>query len=139
LIFLDVGLMQTLLGNDTAPWVYDTNMSFANRGQVVEAFVGQELLCYGADNIKQNLYYWHREARSSNAEVDYVIAIGNQIIPIEVKSGSIGKNKSLDIFLKSKSNSSYSILMSPKEFMRKDRQICLPIYYTKAVLSLATV
>ena len=31
------------------------------------------------------LFYWHREARNSNAEVDYVVQFRNQILPIEVK------------------------------------------------------
>ncbi len=132
LIFVDIGLMQTLLGNNTAAWVLDTQASFVNRGTVVEAFVGQELLSYAPQNRKNNLYYWHREARSSNAEVDYVTAIDQRVIPIEVKSGSIGKNKSLDIFLKTKDNSPYGVLISPRNFIRKEKQFCLPIYHTYA-------
>jgi len=32
--------------------------------------------------------YWAREAKSSNAEVDFVTVINGGIYPIEVKSGS---------------------------------------------------
>jgi predicted AAA+ superfamily ATPase len=133
LIFVDVGLMQTLLGNDTAPWIYDTYTTFVNQGQVAEAFVGQELIAYDADNAKTDLYYWHREARSSNAEVDYVTSFENQITPIEVKSGAIGKNKSLDLFVQSKARARYGLLMSPQNLTSKPRQIVLPIYHVYAV------
>ncbi|MCP4676461.1 MAG: DUF4143 domain-containing protein [Deltaproteobacteria bacterium] len=137
LLFLDIGLMQTMLGNDTAPWIYDTYTTFVNKGQVAEAFVGQELLCYGSLGLKRQLHYWHREAKSSNAEVDYIISVKQEIIPIEVKSGAIGKNKSLDLFLRSHPTVPYGILMSPKNYMEKKQQICLPLYYIYALLDLA--
>jgi len=36
-----------------------------------------------------------REGRKGNAEVDYVMQLGNQILPIEVKAGKSGSLKSL--------------------------------------------
>jgi hypothetical protein len=39
-----------------------------------------------------------REAKSTNAEVDYVTTSGNQVIPIEVKAGKSGAIKSLQQF-----------------------------------------
>ena len=39
------------------------------------------------------------EAKSSSAEVDYLIAINNQICPIEVKSGDAGRLKNLHLLL----------------------------------------
>ncbi|MBD3321026.1 MAG: DUF4143 domain-containing protein [Chitinivibrionales bacterium] len=47
----------------------------------------------------ESLYYWHRESRSSNAEVDYAIQQGNTIIPVEVKSGTTRHLKSMYRFL----------------------------------------
>ena len=49
---------------------------------------------------KPELFYWHREAKSSNAEVDYVIQKGSSVAPIEVKAGTKGAMKSLKMFLK---------------------------------------
>jgi hypothetical protein len=34
----------------------------------------------------RELTYWLREGRSTNAEVDYVLALNGQIIPIEIKA-----------------------------------------------------
>ena len=46
--------------------------------------------------------YWLREGRSSNAELDFVIGLRGNIIPIEVKSGATGTLKSLHQFMGSK-------------------------------------
>jgi hypothetical protein len=40
-----------------------------------------------------------REGRSTNAEVDYVLALNGQIIPIEIKAGATGRLKSLHQFM----------------------------------------
>jgi len=44
------------------------------------------------------LVYWLREQKSANAEVDFVTASGNQVIPVEVKTGKSGALKSLQQF-----------------------------------------
>jgi len=48
------------------------------------------------------LYYWHREAKNSHAEVDFVIQIQDKIIPVEVKAGTKGSMQSLHLFLDEK-------------------------------------
>jgi uncharacterized protein len=60
------------------------------------------LACYQAATPQSPLTYWHREARSSNAEVDYLMQSGQEIIPIEVKAGVKGGMKSMHRFLKEK-------------------------------------
>ncbi len=52
--------------------------------------------------VDNQLYFWHREAKDSNAEVDYVTQYGNRVLPIEVKSGTSGSMKSLRIMMESK-------------------------------------
>lgn len=49
------------------------------------AFAGQELIAGSGIDIKSQLYYWHREARSSNAEVDYLIVNNDRIIPDTIR------------------------------------------------------
>jgi len=44
IIFLDVGLTQALLKLDLSSWFVDPLDAFINKGQIIEAFVGQELL-----------------------------------------------------------------------------------------------
>tara|TARA_B110000208_G_C11768752_1_gene429570 strand:- start:16 stop:348 length:333 start_codon:yes stop_codon:yes gene_type:complete len=51
------------------------------------------------DRGKPRLNYWLREGRANNAEVDYVISQGRQILPSEVKDGASGSLKSLQQFV----------------------------------------
>jgi uncharacterized protein len=67
-----------------------------------ECFWGLEYIKYQSPWLPPNLYYWHREARNANAEVDFVIQKGNLIIPIEIKSSNKGSMQSLRLFIKEK-------------------------------------
>lgn len=102
-VFLDVGLAQRIMGADVKPWLLHPEAGIVNAGGVIESFVGQELLAYSRPWAKAELYYWHREARSSNAEVDYLLALDNVAVPVEVKSGATGRLRSLHAFLDEKS------------------------------------
>jgi len=48
------------------------------------------VVAYHAQPIRPRVYYWAREVKNSNAEVDYIIAKSNRIVSIEIKSGSKG-------------------------------------------------
>ena len=71
-----------------------------NEGIIAEQFVGQELLGRGDAYEKPCLFYWLREGKTGNAEVDYLITSGRSVLPIEVKSGKSGSLKSLAYFAK---------------------------------------
>ncbi|MCL4180289.1 MAG: DUF4143 domain-containing protein [Verrucomicrobia bacterium] len=49
----------------------------------LEQFVGQELLCAAASFEDPQLFYWERETRNANAEVDFVISRHQDILPVE--------------------------------------------------------
>jgi predicted AAA+ superfamily ATPase len=128
-IFLDVGLAQTVLELDLAEWILNPETCLVNRGAVAEAFVGQELLAYSNPARKATLFYWHREAHASNAEVDYILQQRQNIIPIEVKSGSRGTLRSLHLFLKEKSSvSSWGVRFSGYPFSVQDYLHSYPLY-----------
>lgn len=112
LIFLDIALAQTIPGANTTSWLLEPEINLVNKGAITEAYVGQELLAYSPFDLKAQLYYWHREARNSSAEIDYLIQKENQIIPLEVKSGAAGTLKSLKFFLENHKNSDYGIRFS---------------------------
>lgn len=88
-LFLDVGLLHSVNGIylDT---VQAKDFTVLFKGAVSEQFVGQELLAYQSPYSRPRLYYWAREAKNSNAELDYLIQKDGEAIPIEVKSGSTG-------------------------------------------------
>jgi uncharacterized protein len=134
IIMLDVGLMQTMLGLDARPWILAPDAEFVNRGTVVESFVGQELACHLSDVGRASLHYWHRESRSSNAEVDYLLPTGEHVIPIEVKSGAKGRFASLRSFLESHPNSPYGVLLSPANAASTEELRRYPLYSISALV-----
>jgi hypothetical protein len=95
-IFLDIGLANSL---GQIQMVNIDNILTANEGGLAEQFVGQELIASSAPYIDSNLYYWLREEKNSNAEIDYVIQYSNNLFPIEVKAGKTGTLKSLHLYL----------------------------------------
>lgn len=116
LLFLDVALAQTVLGFDLTEWLPNSQEKFANKGEVIEAFVGQEILAYSNPIQKKQLYYWLRSERTAQAEVDYVINIGQDIVPVEVKSGSGSTLKSMHIFLEHHPKSKFGIRFSTQNY-----------------------
>ena len=73
-----------------------------NNGGMAEQLAGQLLRTIIPAYIPPSGYYWQREEKNGQAEVDYVIQHENQIIPIEVKAGTTGTLKSLHQFIKEK-------------------------------------
>jgi predicted AAA+ superfamily ATPase len=98
-LFLDVGLMNHVCGLDWAAIRRRDERRLANEGGLAEQFVGQHLLFRERGREQPSLCYWLREGKRDNAEVDYVIARGDWIVPVEVKAGSAGSLKSLAQFL----------------------------------------
>ncbi len=98
-IFLDIGLLNQGLGLGFVPL---DQLLTVQEGGLAEQYVGQELLNWGEVFEDKKLYFWTREAKNSNAEVDYVIAKGAEIIPVETKAGKTGSLKSLHVFLAEK-------------------------------------
>ena len=76
------------------------DVSLVNKGEISEQFAGQHLLYRKDFYYEPELYYWDRENPGSNAEVDYVIAHGPTIVPVEVKAGKTGSLKSLHLFVR---------------------------------------
>lgn len=128
IIFLDVGLCQALLKFDISQWLIKPMDTLINKGEIVEAFVGQEILAYSDPITKESLFYWRRQNRNSQAEIDYLIQIQNEIIPIEVKAGISKRIKSMQIFLDSHSNSSYGIRFSADNYSLYKKINSYPLY-----------
>jgi len=98
LLFLDVGLMNAICGLGWNTLSQTTDTQLVNEGAIAEQFIGQHLQDFVSTSLNRELTYWLREGRSINAEVDYVLALKNQIIPIEIKAGATGSLKSLHQF-----------------------------------------
>lgn len=101
-IMLDCGLCNASLGLSLHQLKSLSEISLINKGGIAEQLVGQLLRTIIPPYISANAYYWRREEKGASAEVDYIIAHENQIIPVEVKAGSTGSLKSLHRFMEEK-------------------------------------
>jgi len=128
LIFVDIALAQTILGLDASSWLLDPETAFINKGEMTEAFVGQEMLACSAYDQKPQLYFWQRQKRGSSAEVDYLLQKNQKVIPIEVKSTAPGRLKSLRVFLDEHSNSPYGVRFSALNYTINDGLRSFPLY-----------
>ena len=100
-LYMDVGLMCAALHLDILD-LGRQDLTLVNGGAVAEQFVGQHLLYSGPRYETPTLYYWTREARNAAAEVDYLLAPGRRVIPVEIKAGTTGSLRSVHQFLKEK-------------------------------------
>lgn len=98
-LFLDVGLLCRACGVGIVDLESAKDITLVNSGAVAEQFVGQHLLHEGEFCEEPALHCWMRQKASSNAEVDYLLTMGQQVIPIEVKAGKTGTLKSLHLFV----------------------------------------
>lgn len=126
LLFMDIGLAKHSMGLDVETLLHD-DLTLVNQGNLSEQFVGQELLAYGKAYEETRLFYWEREKRGSQAEVDYVISIGPHIYPVEVKSGKSGRLRSLRIFLEEK-KIPFGIRISQNELSFYNDILSVPLY-----------
>ena len=102
LVFLDVGLASHVCGLGWNALRSMGERELVNEGALAEQFVGQHLADRSEELGPPRLTYWLREAKSSNAEVDYVWSRGDWIIPVEVKAGKSGSLRSLQQFAPSR-------------------------------------
>lgn len=108
-LLLDTGLMLRLL-NMTMGDVADITMhiltstaaELVNKGTIAEMLAGLEYLHYLSPNLRHEQYYWVRQSKNSLAEIDYVVPMMSQIVPMEVKAGVQGGMKSLWEFMREK-------------------------------------
>ena len=100
---VDTGLINHVKGL-TGQLVYSKNISDVYRGVISEHIVGQELLA-SSHSVLHKIHFWTREKKESSAELDYILPWQGKIIPVEVKSGTIGKLRSLHQFIDQVSHS----------------------------------
>ena len=95
-IFMDIGFVNQFSQIDLIDL---NNLITANEGALAEQFVGQELLPLNPPYMTPDLFYWSREEKNSNAEIDFIFQHKNRIYPVEVKAGKTGTLKSMQIYL----------------------------------------
>jgi hypothetical protein len=78
------------------------------------------------------LYYWARESRGSNAEVDYLTPYRQYALPVEVKAGKTGTLRSMHLFLE-KYPAPLGIMVSRIPLNNNPPIISIPFYAVKKI------
>ena len=112
----DVGLLRALSNLDYSEILLDKNEMF--KGVLTENYIACELY-----PKSKELYYYNFD----RYEIDFLIKIDGDIIPVEVKSGRRIDSKSLKEYIK-KYNPKYSIRISAKNFGFENNIKSIPLY-----------
>lgn len=127
MILFDSGIFQRLMQLDISELLFSNELNLINKGGIAEQFIGLEILKNASCYTRTALFYWHREALNSNAEVDYVIQRNDEIVPLEIKSGVKGSMNSMFLFLKEK-KAQYGCRLSLENFTEYDNIKVFPLY-----------
>jgi len=111
--FLDTGIVNYTLGiqgdlaklNDMSAWF---------RGALISHLITQELISLEVTSPSKPVF-WVRQKAHSSSEVDLIYSYQNMLIPIEIKSGSTGRLRSLFEFMK-RSPHKYAVRISENRF-----------------------
>lgn len=137
--FLDIGLVNRILGLPLSQLVLEKNTLFSHWGSLAEQFVAEELLSLTPKNQTPHLHYWHRESKSALAEVDFLFERDNEVIPVEVKSSASGKAKSLTKFIEEKKPRN-AVKILAANYSRNDLNdttiYTLPFYNVSSILGI---
>nr|WP_044138410.1 AAA family ATPase [Bacteroides oleiciplenus] len=97
LLWLDTGLVNYVAGMQES-LLFTSDADELWNGHIAEQVVGQELLGASfAFGVKR--MFWVRDARNSQAGVDFVYKYKSHLIPVEVKTGDNSKLRSLHQFM----------------------------------------
>ena len=112
----DIGLLRALSNLDYSEILFDKNEMY--KGVLTENYIASEF--YSKFN---ELYYYNFD----KYEIDFLIKLDGNIIPVEVKSGRRTNSKSLNEYIK-KYNPKYSIRISSKNFGFENNIKSVPLY-----------
>ncbi|MBF0443699.1 MAG: DUF4143 domain-containing protein, partial [Oligoflexales bacterium] len=105
---------------------------------IIYMFVGQELLAHMDPESDPQLFYWIRQAKNAEAEVDYLIDYNFLVIPIEVKSSATGRLRSLRQFMLDK-RTPCGIRISAHPLSYTDGILSIPLYMCGEIRRLISI
>ncbi len=128
--FVDIGIAQRLLGVGDGlaqEIILSDDLNSVAAGKLAEQFVAQELIATVASTQMPKLYYWERSTKTGAAELDLLINHGSSIVPVEVKSGTTGRLKSLRMYM-NEYKSPVGIRISQRRLEYGDGLLSVPFY-----------
>ncbi len=95
LFVLDVGLLGALANMPARLMLINNDVFKEAKGAFTEDYVMQQLV--NRDRTDMSIYYFSKE--NSSMEIDFLVQVGERIIPVEVKAEENVKSKSLSAFV----------------------------------------
>lgn len=121
---LDMGLLGAMCDLDSATIVMGNNIFTEFKGALTEQYVLQQLL------LSHEPYYWAKS--DSKQEIDFLLQIGGQVVPIEVKAEENLRAKSLRQFVTDNhSEAAYRLSMS--DYRVESWMTNVPLYAAEAI------
>ena len=128
LFLLDVGLLSAKSKLDLRLLLEGDALFTEFKGAIAEQYVLQEL-----KSIRDvELSYWGNDTGS--AEVDFVLQCASKVIPVEVKSGTNLKAKSLKTYM-DKYSPTYAVRTSLADYKQTDNLYDIPLYMIENIQS----
>jgi uncharacterized protein len=119
LYMFDIGILGAMLGIE--PKTLMLNDYGITKGFFVENYCLQEILA----SSEEKIISWNER----NAEIEYVVPVNQEVIPVEIKSGKRTKSQSLSSY-RNRYNPKYEIQLTTKECNISDSgHINIPLYY----------
>ncbi|MCL1971852.1 MAG: ATP-binding protein [Endomicrobia bacterium] len=123
LFMVDVGLLSAMSRLDVRAILEGDALFTEFKGALTEQFVCQELRAMPDDF---DIAYWANEA-PNRAEIDFILQVGTQIIPLEVKSSINLKSKSLTIY-REKFQPKIEVRTSLADYKKTENLFDVPLY-----------
>jgi len=121
LFMLDVGLLGALTNLDVKTLLEENKIFEEFKGAIAEQYVLQQFKTINDLPI----FYWSNE--TSRSEIDFIIEMDSKIIPIEVKSSTNLKAKSLKNYIE-KFKPEMAIRTSTADYKKTDNLYDIPLY-----------
>jgi predicted AAA+ superfamily ATPase len=126
---VDVGLLGALTKLDAAAIINGDRIFDEYKGVIAEQYVLQQL-----KTLKDlPVFYW---ANGNGTEIDFIIQLGSNIVPVEVKSSMNLRAKSLN-FYRAEFKPKVSIRTSTADYKLTDELFDIPLYMIEEIEALA--
>jgi predicted AAA+ superfamily ATPase len=126
LFILDVGLLGALTNLEAVTMIEGNKIFEEFKGAIAEQYVLQQL-----KTIKHlPVFYWTND--TSRSEIDFIIQLGSNVVPVEVKSSTNLKAKSLKNY-REEFKPGISIRTSTADYKETDKLYDIPLYMIENV------
>lgn len=126
LFMIDVGLLGAMSDLDINSILGDDELFVEFKGALTEQYVLQQII-----STTEMVPYYYSNTNSRN-EIDFLMQIKSDIVPIEVKAEENLKSKSLKAYI-DKYDPKYAIRFSMKDYIKQELIINIPLWNISAI------